>query len=70
MKQQSDREPNYLLNGCTALYSVSFFLFVFLQGRFGVFARTLITFLKTQTMSRMLQSIYYVGNTCASNCEG
>ncbi|XP_044047533.1 uncharacterized protein cacng3a isoform X2 [Siniperca chuatsi] len=42
--------------------SCNVFLFVLLQGHFGVFAKTLITLLKMQIMSRMLQSIYYVGN--------
>ncbi|KAI3352486.1 hypothetical protein L3Q82_005442 [Scortum barcoo] len=37
------------------------------KGRFGAFAKTLITLLKMQTMSRMLQSIYCVGAVRASS---
>lgn len=53
----NDTEPKYLSDRCVSLS--------FLQGHFGVFAKTLITLLKMETTSRMLQSIYYVGNKCA-----
>lgn len=49
----------------TDVFSLYFFFvfFIFDQGRFEAFAKTSITSLKTLTMSRMLQSIYYVGKT-------
>lgn len=53
--------PNQSITGCTVMY-----VFVFLQEHFEVFAKTLITLLRMQTTSRMLQSIYYVGNKFAS----
>lgn len=51
--EQSDAEPK------------SVCVFVSLQGHFEAFAKTLITLLKMETMSRMLQSTYYVCNRCA-----
>lgn len=65
MRQQSDAEPVWLPNGCTLMYFFVFPSLIVPQGHFEAFAKTLITLLKTQTMSRMLQSIYYVGNKCA-----
>lgn len=55
---------NWCYQMCCDVFSLHLCLFFILyQGRFEAFAKTSITSLKTLTMSRMLQSIYYVGKT-------